>query len=95
MLCGSINERTRRQVSYAKKLGMTSYRLCPADYLGAGLTQESADRIRELGRGDGAALLYTADSEDDIRAAKDYAAANGLGKENLHLRIAQGLGRCV
>lgn len=93
MLCGSINERTRRQVSYAKKLGMISYRLRPADYLGAGLTRESADRICELLWEGGALLLYTADSEDDIRAAKDYAAANGLGKENLHLRIAGGLGR--
>ncbi|MEA5003072.1 MAG: four-carbon acid sugar kinase family protein, partial [Christensenella sp.] len=93
MLCGSINERTRQQVLYAKEKGMSSYRLRPADYLGESLTHSSQAKIGELSRGNGTVLLYTADSEGDILAAKDYAAANGMDGENLHLRIAQGLGR--
>ena len=93
ILCGSINERTRRQVVCAKEKGMKSCLLRPDDYLGNGLTKEAKEKIRELSHGNGAVLLYTADREEDIRAAKEYAAANGIEGENLHLRIAQGLGR--
>ncbi|MEA4854639.1 MAG: four-carbon acid sugar kinase family protein [Christensenella sp.] len=93
MLCGSINERTRRQISYAVKQKAEYYKLKPEDYLAPCVPEDTRSRLKEKIANSRAFMLYTAEKEDDIAAAAQYAQTHGIEKNGLHLRIAEGLGR--
>jgi uncharacterized protein YgbK (DUF1537 family) len=92
IICGSINERTRRQINYAVEKGLPHLVLTPEEYNGEFHSDEIIRVICGMLRENGAALVCTARDDKDIEKSDMYVKEHRLPAENLHIRISKSLG---
>ena len=93
IICGSVNERTRRQINYAVEKGLPHLVLTPEEYLGEFHSDEIMRVICGMLRENGAVLVCTARDDKDIVKSGTYVKEHRLPAEDLHIRIAKSLGR--
>lgn len=92
MICGSINERTRRQVNYAIDNGLPYLVLMPEEYISKYHSDKTIQVICDMLKEHGAALVCTARDDKDIEKNNMAAKEHQLPAENLHIHISKRLG---
>lgn len=92
IICGSINERARRQINYASEKGVPVIVLMPEEYLGEFYSGETIRVICAKIQEFGAALVCTARNGQDMDRSNIYAKEHRLSDKNLHVHISKRLG---
>ncbi|NLM28478.1 MAG: four-carbon acid sugar kinase family protein [Clostridiaceae bacterium] len=92
IICGSINERTRRQINYAVEMGLPHLVLTPEEYIGEFHSDEIIRVICGMLRENGAVLVCTARDDKDMEKSGTYVKEHRLSADNLHISIAKRLG---
>lgn len=99
VVCGSVNPITLQQLDAAEKAGFTRLRLTPRQKLDTGYWQTESgqqhlEQINRMLAGSTRCIIETNDKGGNQPTA-DYAAALGLDREGMRVRIASSVGHML
>ncbi len=96
VVCGTVNERTGRQLSYAGDHGFcrvsltTEQKLLP-DYLTTEKGKRFSDGLKSLCKGERPVIVDVFDKADVVSEAERYCRSHGIAVEDIRVRIAERL----
>lgn len=99
VLCGSVNPITRRQLEQADRAGFVHLYITPAQKLTPGYWQTAAGRAQLAAWMDvlrtGRDMLIDSNDPGGNQPTAGYAAAHGLTREDVRIRISRALGQIL